>query len=254
MKDLVGKKALVTGGGSGIGRAVVRELAGLGAEVAIHYFTSRGPAEALVRELEAQKRPALAVGGDLTREADVRELVARVEERFGCLDVLVNNAGDLVGRQTLEGMPLEFLRRVTAVNVETLMLVTREALPLLKHRPGGSSIVNLSSLAGRKGGHAGALAYSAAKGAILAWTRALSTELAPYGIRVNAVAPGLMLGSRFHAAHSSEESRRETVARIPLGRAGTLEDVARAVAFLASETDGFITGATLDINGGIYMA
>ena len=123
----------------------------------------------------------------------------------------------------------------------------------MKNR-GGASIVNLASLAGRKGGHGGSLIYATAKGAVLTFTRALSTELAPYGIRVNALAPGLILGSRFHEVHTTEASKRESIAGIPLGRAGTCEDIARAAAFFASEDNGFITGATLDINGGVYMA
>jgi 3-oxoacyl-[acyl-carrier protein] reductase len=123
----------------------------------------------------------------------------------------------------------------------------------MKNR-GGASIVNIASLAGRKGGHGGSLIYATAKGAVLTFTRALSTELASYGIRANAIAPGLILGSRFHEVHTTEQSKRETIAGIPLGRAGTCEDIARAAAFLASEYDGFITGATLDINGGVYMA
>jgi len=119
---------------------------------------------------------------------------------------------------------------------------------------GGAAIVNLSSLAGRKGGHTGSLAYATAKGAVLTFTRALSTELAPQGIRVNAVAPGLILGTSFHNTHTTPESARATVAGIPLGRAGNADDVARATVFLAGEYDGFITGATLDINGGVYCA
>jgi len=131
--------------------------------------------------------------------------------------------------------------------------VTRAAAAHLAHA-GQSSVVNLSSLAGRKGGHPGSLVYSTAKGAMLTWTRALATELGPQGIRINAVAPGFMLGSSFHATHTTAESARRTIATIPLGRAGNCEDVARAVAFLASEYDGFITGATLDVNGGVYCA
>ena len=114
--------------------------------------------------------------------------------------------------------------------------------------------MNLASLAGRKGGHAGSISYSTAKGATLTWTRSLATELADRSIRVNAVAPGLILGTRFHDTHTTKESADNTVAGIPLGRAGVPEDVARPVVFLASEFDGFITGATLDINGGVYSA
>ena len=117
---------------------------------------------------------------------------------------------------------------------------------------GGASIVNLSSLAGRKGGHRGSLAYSTPQGALLTFTRALATEVGPDGIRVNALAPGFILGTSFHNMHTTEDSAKATVATIPLGRAGTADDVARAAVYLASEFDGFITGATLDINGGVY--
>ena len=254
MKDLQGKTALVTGGGSGIGRAIAEELSALGAAVAVHYFSSRGPAEALADSLRKQGREALAVGADLTDPAQVDAMINEVRERFGHLDVLINNAGDLVARRQLDELDMDFFHKVMAVNLDSMALVTQAALPLLKNRPEGASVVNLASLAGRKGGHAGSLVYSTAKGAVLTWTRSLSSELAPLGIRVNAVAPGLILGSRFHATHTTEESKHQTIAGIPLGRAGDCEDVARAVGFFASETSGFITGATLDINGGVYMA
>ncbi len=175
-----------------------------------------------------------------------------VGRHLGSLDILVNNTGDLVARHLLEEMSFDFYRQVLAVNLDSMMLVTRAAIPLMKGG-GGASIVNLASLAGRKGGHPGSLIYATAKGAVLTFTRALATELAPQGIRVNAIAPGLILGSRFHEIHSTEESKRQTIADIPLGRAGNCEDIARAAAFLAGEYDGFITGATLDINGGVYM-
>jgi 3-oxoacyl-[acyl-carrier protein] reductase len=134
-----------------------------------------------------------------------------------------------------------------------MMWVTRDAVPHLA-QAGEASIVNLASLAGRKGGHGGSLVYAMTKGAVLTWTRALSTELASQGIRVNTVAPGLILGTRFHSTHTTKEAAETSIQGIPLGRAGDIYDVARPVVFLASEYDGFITGATLDINGGVYCA
>ncbi len=253
MNSLKEKKALVTGGASGIGRAISLELANMGAALIIHYHKSKDSAESLAAQICASGGKAEVVQADLTEEAGVQALTDFVLERWNNLDVLVNNAGDLVGRYKLEEVQMDFYRKVVAVNLDSNVLVTRAMIPLLK-KSGCASIVNLASLAGRKGGHGGSAIYSIAKGAILTLTRALSTELAPYGIRVNAVAPGFILGSAFHAIHTSEESKQATIRDIPLKRAGTCEDVARAVAFLASEYDGFITGATLDINGGVYMA
>ena len=253
MNSLKGKKALVTGGASGIGRAISLELANMGAALIIHYHRSKESAESLAAQINSSGGKAEVVQADLTEEAGVQALTDFVIERWDNLDVLVNNAGDLVGRHKLEEVQMDFYRKVVAVNLDSNVLVTRAMIPLLK-KSGCASIVNLASLAGRKGGHGGSAIYSMTKGAILTLTRALSTELAPYGIRVNAVAPGFILGSAFHAIHTSEESKQATIRDIPLKRAGTYEDVARAVAFLASECDGFITGATLDINGGVYMA
>jgi len=253
MNSLKNKNTLVTGGASGIGRAIVRELAGLGANVLIHYHHSKDSAVALAEEIRALGVDADIVQADLSTEAGAGALAAAVAKKWSNLDVLVNNAGDLVARRKLEEMDMEFYRSVISINLDSNVLVTRAMIPLLK-KSRASSIVNLASLAGRKGGHAGSIIYSTAKGAILTLTRSLSSELAPYGIRVNAVAPGLILGSAFHATHTTEESKQATIRDIPLHRAGTCEDVARAVAFFASEYDGFITGATLDINGGIYMA
>ncbi|HOW12619.1 MAG TPA: SDR family NAD(P)-dependent oxidoreductase [Rectinema sp.] len=253
MNSLKGKKALVTGGASGIGRAISLELANMGAALIIHYHRSKESAESLAAQINSSGGKAEVVQADLTEEAGVQALTDFVIERWDNLDVLVNNAGDLVGRHKLEEVQMDFYRKVVAVNLDSNVLVTRAMIPLLK-KSGCASIVNLASLAGRKGGHGGSAIYSMTKGAILTLTRALSTELAPYGIRVNAVAPGFILGSAFHAIHTSEESKQATIRDIPLKRAGTCEDVARAVAFLASEYDGFITGATLDINGGVYMA
>ncbi len=250
---LAGKRALITGGGQGLGQAIARELMHHGCDLALHYFSSRVGATQLKAEAEAIGRRCEALQADLTVEAEATAMVGRAAGFLGGLDILVNNSGDLLARRGLAEIDTEFWQRSYNVNVTSMMYVTRAALPWLV-KPGAASIVNLGSLAGRKGGHAGSLAYSTMKGAVITWTRALAAELGPAGIRVNALAPGLILGTRFHDTHTTGESARKTIDAIPLGRAGTSEDVARAVAFLASEFDGFITGSTMDINGGVYCA
>ena len=236
-----------------MGEAITRELIRQGCSVAIHYFSSASEAENLKREANEAGVSAIALQADLRDTSQAESVVQRAVDFLGGLDILINNAGDLVARVRLEEIDDAFWNRVFDVNLKSAMAVTRAAAAALSAE-GNSSIVNLASLAGRKGGHPGSLVYSTAKGALITWTRALSEELAGRGIRVNCVAPGLILGSRFHRTHTTEESAKTTIAGIPLGRAGTPEDVARPVAFLASEYDGFITGVTLDINGGVYRA
>jgi 3-oxoacyl-[acyl-carrier protein] reductase len=253
MGTLNRKRALVTGAGQGLGTAIAEHLLAAGADVALHYFSSEAGARAVKAEGEKRGRRVEIFRADLTREAEASALANQAADFLGGLDILINNTGDLIQRRALAEVDLQFWQRVIDVNVTSMMLVTRASLPwLLQARQ--ASIVNLSSLAGRKGGHPGSLVYSTAKGAILTWTRSLATELAPQGVRVNAVAPGFILGTRFHQTHTTADSAEATVRQIPLGRAGNPADVARAVAFLASEYDGFITGATLDVNGGVYVA
>ena len=250
MKRFQSKRALVTGGGQGLGRAIVEELLSQGCDVAIHYHKSAEGAEA-VKQAAPHGVRAQSFAADLTRDTAAQGLVNQAVTFLGGLDILVNNTGDLIGRRKIEDLDLEYWQRIMDVNLTSTMLVTRHAVAhLAVAKP--SSIVNLASLAGRTGSHAGALAYAAAKGAVLTWTRSLARELGPRGIRVNAVAPGLILGTAFHDTHTTPESAAATIAGIPLGRAGKPTDVARAVAFLASESDGFITGATVDINGGVF--
>jgi 3-oxoacyl-[acyl-carrier protein] reductase len=251
MGSLTGKRVLVTGAGQGLGYSIAEHLLDAGANVAVHYFSSHAGANELKALGEKRGRKIALFQADLTREKEARGLPALAADVFGGLDILINNAGDLVQRRFLDAVDTLYWNRVFAINMTSMMWVTQAAVPILG-KAGQSSIVNLSSLAGRRGGGPGGLAYATAKGAILTFTRALATEVAPRGIRVNAVAPGLILGTRFHATHTSETATREMTNQIPLGRAGTPADVARAVLFLASEFDGFITGATLDINGGVY--
>lgn len=253
---LHGKRALVTAGAQGIGLAISRELATAGCDVFVHYRTSREAAEALCGELNASGVRAGCAAGDLTDPAECRRVVKDAAAFLGGLDMLVNNAGSLVARRKFEEADAAYWTEVMRLNLDSARWVTLAALPHLVDAGssrGGASIVNLSSVAGRHGGGPGAIAYSTAKGALLTLTRGLASEYAPKGVRVNAVTPGLILGSAFHTQHTPEETQRKIIAGIPLGRAGTTEDVARAVVFLASEFDGFITGATLDINGGVYL-
>ena len=248
---LVGKKVLITAGAQGIGASISRHFIDHGADVAIHYFSSIDNAKQLIEYAKDSGQKVIAISGDLTNEADANELVKKTITQLGGLDILINNAGSLIARKMLHEMETEFWHKVIDINLSSMMFVTRAAISHLAKNE-NSCIVNLASLAGRKGGHPGSLAYATSKGAILTFTRALSTELGPQGIRVNAVAPGLILGTSFHETHTTKESADKTIAGIPIQRAGNPADVARAVLYLASEYDGFITGATLDINGGVY--
>ncbi|MFT3960686.1 SDR family NAD(P)-dependent oxidoreductase [Propionivibrio sp.] len=253
MGSLVGKRALVTGGGQGIGKAIAEQLVRQGCEVAVHYYSDRAGAAEVVSLAGKLGVRAQSFQADLTKESGAAGLVKEVVGFLGGLDILINNSGGLVARRQLEQVDMDFWQKVVDVNMTSMMLVCREAVPHLE-KANGASIVNISSLAGRKGGHGGSLIYSTTKGAVLTFTRALSSELAARGIRVNAVAPGLILGTSFHTTHTTKESADETIRGIPLGRAGNADDVARPVVSLAAEYDGFITGATLDINGGVYCA
>jgi 3-oxoacyl-[acyl-carrier protein] reductase len=257
MSKLLGKRALVTAGAQGIGLAISQHLLRAGADVYVHYRTSRDAALALVGEAETLGRRCATGTGDLVKTEECERVVNDAAAFLGGIDILINNAGSLIARRSFTAADDDFWAQTMALNLGSLRKITRAAVPHLataaKSR-GGASVVNLSSLAGRKGGHAGSLAYSTAKGAVLTFTRALATELGPQGIRVNALAPGLILGTSFHSTHSTDDSIRATVATIPVARGGTADDVARAAIFFAGEYDGFITGATLDINGGVYCA
>jgi 3-oxoacyl-[acyl-carrier protein] reductase len=257
MSKLLGKRALVTAGAQGIGLSISQHLLRAGCDLFVHYRSSLEAAKSIAQEATSMGRRCAIGTGDLSETEDCDRLVADAVEFLGGLDVLINNAGSLIARRSFLEADDDFWAQTMSLNIGSARKVTRPAVPHLAAAAksnGGASIVNLSSLAGRKGGHAGSLAYSTAKGAVLTFTRALAAELGPQGIRVNALAPGLILGTSFHNTHTTDASARATVATIPLARGGTADDVARAAIFLASEYDGFITGATLDINGGVYCA
>ncbi len=254
---LQGKRAVVTAGAQGIGLATSRALLESGSDGFVHYHSSSAGAEELAALAEQLGRRFGSVSADLTQPEGGKQVIDAAVACLGGLDVLINNAGSLVARHSLDTIDEAFWAKVMALNVDSLWRVSQAAQPHLIEAAtnrGGASIVNLASLAGRKGGHAGSLAYSTSKGAVLTFTRSLASELGPKGVRVNALAPGLILGTSFHNTHTTDESAKATIAGIPLGQAGTPDDVARAALFLASEYDGFITGATLDVNGGVWAA
>ena len=249
MSDLTRKIALVTGGGAGIGRAIAETLGARGAVVAVHFFKSRDGAQ---RVCDAIGNDAAAFQADLTSGDQVHDLVRRVEAQLGPIDVLVNNAGDLIQRRSLLEMTEPMFRQVIDVNLTSTFLWCQAVAPSMIAR-GSGAIVNLSSRAAHNGGGPGAFAYAAAKAAIIALSKAIAKELAPKGIRVNCVSPGLIGQTQFHGRFTPPDAFAAAARTVPLGRAGTPDEVARAVAFLASDDAAYLAGETIEINGGMFM-
>ncbi len=245
---LKGKTAIVTGGGRDIGAAVAKKLAAEGAAVAINYFSSSTGADAVVAEIQTAGGKAFAMQGDLKNEADVKALVGKAVEEFGSVDVLVNNAGGLVERQKVGEMSLAHWQNVMDLNLTSTFMMTNAAL---QHMNNGT-IVNLASQAGRDGGGPGAVPYATSKGAVMTMTRGLAKELGP-NIRVNALCPG-MIDTDFHNVHTPDAGRRGFEAAAPVKRQGHVDDAANLVLFLACDDSAFITGANIDINGGMLFS
>ena len=244
--------ALVTGGGTGLGRACALTLGRRGARVAVHYLKSRDGADGVVAALKEAGADARAFQGDLTKSAEVEALVEAVTAAFGAIDILVNNTGDLIERKPLLEMSEALFHAVMDVNVTTTFLMCRAAGPGMVARKRGA-IVNMSSLAAWNGGGPGAGAYATSKGAIVSFTKALAKELAPHGVRVNCVAPGLIGDTAFHGRFTAPAAFESATKGVLLGRAGTPDEVASVVAFLASSDSSFLTGETIEINGGMNM-
>lgn len=245
---LAGKTAIVTGGGRDIGRAVALKLASEGANVAINYFSSSKGADEAVEAIKAKGGSAIAVQGDLNKKKDVDALVDRTFETFGSVDVLVNNAGGLIARKKIAEMSIEHWDAVMSLNLSSTFLMTQACLAKMT----SGTIVNLASQAGRDGGGPGAVAYAAAKGAVMTMTRGLAKELGP-DIRVNALCPG-MIDTDFHNVHTPDAGRRGYEANAPLKRQGHVDETANLVLFLANDDSAFITGANIDINGGMLFS
>jgi 3-oxoacyl-[acyl-carrier protein] reductase len=249
--NINGAVALVTGASSGIGAASAVALADLGARVAIGYHRNRRGAEETREAIVAAGGTAITIAADVRHGDEIRTLVERVVAELGPIDILVNNAGSLVARMKLPELTEARLDEIFALNFKSAVLASQAVAPSMIARRRGA-IVNVVSIAGHNGGGPGAGAYAAAKAALTSYTKSLAKELAPHGVRVNAVSPGV-IDTPFHEAFSTPEMMRTFVSMIPLGRVGTSAECASVVAFLASNAAAYVVGETIEVNGGQLM-
>jgi 3-oxoacyl-[acyl-carrier protein] reductase len=248
--ELEGRHALVTGGGTGIGRALALGLARSGATVVVNYSRSRADAEQTVAEIERGGGRARAIAADVTDEQQVARLIGEAEQAFGGLDILVANAGGRTKDAPTCDLTSADWEAGVNLNCKSVFFCVKHAAPRLPDNAG--RIIVTSSISARSGAGPGMIIYAAAKGALDNMVRNWAKEFAPRRITVNAIAPGV-IRTRLHAQFTAPEEYRKLIARIPLGRDGVPEDCVGAVLLLASEAGSFITGQVLHINGGMLM-
>jgi 3-oxoacyl-[acyl-carrier protein] reductase len=251
LQDLNERRILVTGASTGIGAAAAIAFASFGARVALHFNQNEKAAQSVAAEIGRLKGTAILLKGDLSQQREPRRVVEEAVHGLGGLDVLVNNAGSLVRRASFMDVDDDLINEVINLNVRAVITACQTAIPHLQEHP-GSTIINVGSIAGNDGGGLGAGVYASAKAFVHNLTRHLARDLGPKGIRVNAVAPGV-IDTPFHA--STPPERMEAMRKaIHLGRIGKPEDCVGAFLFLASPTmSGYVTGQIIHVNGGQLM-
>ena len=243
-----GKVAIVTGAGQGIGRAIALSLSEKGANLVIADINGK-TAFKVAKEIEKSGRKAISVQSDVSKVNDIKRLVEMTVQKFSTVDILVNNAG-ILHTTKIEDITEEEWDRMMSVNLKSMFFMSQQVLPYMKSQKSGR-IINISSLAGRMGGYANGVAYSASKAGVIGLTMALARRVAEFDITVNAIAPGIVESEMIKQI--SAEEREILKQTIPVKRLGKPENIAEVVAFLASGASSFITGAVIDVNGGIFM-
>ena len=250
--DLKNKVVLITGASTGIGAAAARAFAEQGSKVVVHYNASKEAAEKVAREVKSAGGEALLVGGDVTKSANIKRIVAETLAGFGRIDVLVNNAGGLVQRTKIEDYSEDFLHQVLDLNVIQVAMFMHEVVPTMR-KQGGGNIINVSSVAARTGGGGGSAIYAGAKAFISTFSRSIAKELAAERIRVNVVSPGVITTDMQDRVTSREQLKAVT-AQIPMGRIGAPDDCVGTFLYLCSDRlSGYVTGQVVEVNGGLLM-
>lgn len=252
--DLCGKVVLVTGGGSGIGAAIAEAFGAHGAKVGIHFHGSREQAVAeQIQRIRSAGGDAFSLQADFSSSQAVTETVEQVAAHFGRLDILINNAGSMVGRRRLAELDDDFIDQVFDLNARSVATACRASLPIFSQQKSGC-IINVSSISARTGGSPGSSIYSASKAFVSTLTRSLARELADQHIRVNAISPGT-IDTAFHEQFSSREKLNKTQETIPMQRLGVAQDCTGTALYLGSNSlSGYVTGQIIEINGGQLMA
>jgi len=249
---LDGKVAIVTGSRQGIGRACAEVLAEAGAAVVINSHQHGEELEKVVETMRANGNKVQAVVADAAQRDGCQKLLDAALELGGSVNILVNNAGGLVKRVPVAEFNEDHFQKVVEINLRTAFLMSHMVIPQMR-KQGSGKIINLSSQAAHDGGGPGSAVYSSTKGGIWTFTKSLAKELGPEGIHVNCIAPGFIANTVFHNTFTPKEIHEKIIGKIPLGRHGQPDDVARVVLFLASDLSDYITGQTLEVNGGLYM-